>query len=190
MAFLAVAIAGYAFSFTWRGIDAFSTDLLASFDRRPWATWAHIVFGGTALLTGALNFRHAIRRARPALHHRVGEAYVLSALGTGLAGGWLAIFAYGGPANRLGFGGLALATLFTTSAAWRYATQRDFRRHRQWMVRSFAMILAAVSLRIQVPLLAMWLKGFDPAYAIVAWSCWVPNLLVAEWIARTTKHPA
>jgi hypothetical protein len=190
MAFLAVAIAGYAVSFQFRGIDAFGLELLASFYQRPWAIWAHMMFGAVALVSGALNFRHAIRRARPALHHRIGEAYVMAALGTGLAGGWLAVFAYGGLPNRLGFGGLALATLLTTSAAWRYAVQRDFRRHRQWMLRSYAMILAAVSLRLQLPLLATWLQGFAPAYAIVAWSCWVPNLVVAEWLARTTKHPA
>ena len=58
------------------------------------------------------------------------------------------------------------------------------------MIRSYAMILAAVTLRIELPLLAMWLQGFAPAYRIVAWSCWVPNLLVAEWIARRTRHVA
>ncbi len=189
MAALAVAIAGYAISYQFRGIDAFGIELLASFYRRPWAIWAHMMFGAVALVSGALNFRHAIRRARPALHRRVGEAYVIAALGTGLAGGWLAVFAYGGLANRLGFGGLALATVVTTGAAWRYAVQRDLKRHRQWMLRSYAMILAAVTLRLQLPFLAGWLQGFAPAYAIVAWSCWVPNLAVAEWLARTTKYP-
>jgi hypothetical protein len=190
MAFLAIAIAGYSLSFLVRGLEAFGTGLRESFLERPWVALSHFTLGPVALLAGALNFRHAIRRARPTLHRRIGQLYVLTALGTGIVGGWLALHAQGGLPNRLGFGGLAFATLFTTIAAWRYATQRDFTRHRQWMLRSYAMILAAVTLRIELPLLALAFQAFEPAYAIIAWSCWVPNLLVAEWIARTTKRPA
>jgi len=188
MLLLATGVAGYGLSFSWRGIDAFGTELLASFYQRPWAIWLHFVFGPVALLTGALNFRHAIRRARPALHRKLGEVYVLSSLVTGLAGGWLALFAYGGFANRLGFSGLAIATLITTTLAYRAARARDFVTHRRWMIRSYAMILAAVTLRVHLPLLAMAFQAFAPAYAIVAWSCWVPNLLVAELIVRRTPH--
>ena len=187
---LATGIAAYGLDHASRGVDSFDGALRESFSQRPWTVWFHIVFGPIALVAGALNFRHAIRRRWPKVHRRIGETYVLSTLLTGLAGAWLAIFAYGGVWNRLGFGGLAFATLFTTSAAWRYATRHDFREHRKWMIRSYAMILAAVTLRIELPLLAMWFKAFAPAYAIVAWSCWVPNLLVAEWIVRRTRHVA
>lgn len=188
---LALGVAGYALSFQVRGIDAFGVELLASFYRRPWAIWFHMVFGAIALVTGALNFRHALRRRRPAVHRKLGEWYVLSALVCGSAGLWLAIFAYGGLANRLGFAGLGVATLVTTAAAYRHARARDFSAHRAWMIRSYAMILAAVTLRFQLPLLAITLGGFAPAYAIVAWSCWLPNLAVAELVVRTTtRRPA
>ena len=40
-----------------------------------------------------------------------------------------------------------------------------------------------------LPLLAMAFRGFDPAYAIVSWLCWVPNLAVAEMIVRRTTAP-
>lgn len=187
---LALGVAGYALSFAFRGIDAFGVELLASFYRRPWAIWFHMVFGALALVTGALNFRHSLRRRRPAVHRKVGEWYVFACLVTAAAGGWLAVHAYGGLANRLGFGGLAVATLVTTAMAYREARARRFATHRAWMIRSYAMILAAVTLRIQLPILAITLQGFDPAYAILAWSCWVPNLFVAEWIVRaTTRRP-
>lgn len=185
---LALAIAGYALSFTLRGLDAFGLPLLESFYRRPWAVWLHIVFGAIALTAGALNFRHAIRRRQPWLHRRIGEAYVLSALGTALAGGWLAVFAYGGVGNRLGFGLLALVTLLCTVIAWRYALLRDFVQHRRWMIRSYALIFAGVTLRLQAPFLIAWQGDFAGGYAIVAWSCWIPNLIVAELILRRTGH--
>ncbi len=121
MMVLATGVAGYGLSFSWRGIDAFGTELLASFYQRPWAIWLHFMFGPVALIARALNFRHAIRR---------------------------------------------------------------------WMIRSYAMILAAVTLRIHLPILAAYFQGFEPAYQIVAWSCWVPNLLVAELVVRMTPHAA
>lgn len=187
---LAVAIAGYGLSFTWRGLDAFGANLRPSFEQRPVAIWLHVVFGPLALVTGALNFRHAIRRARPALHRRIGELYLLSALMTGVAGGWLAPFADAGPIAQAGFGTLALATFATTAIAYREVRARRFREHRRWMIRSYALILAAVTLRFELPLLAMSLGAFEPAYRIIGWACWVPNLLLAEWIVRRTPHVA
>lgn len=181
---LAAGIAAYGMSFMWRGVDAFPDQLLTSFYRWPWAIWFHVAFGGIALVTGALNFRHSIRRTRPAVHRRLGEIYLLSCALLGSAGLFLSFFAYGGLANRLGFLGLAVATLITTSMAYRAARARRFNDHRRWMIRSYAMILAAVTLRIELPLLAVYFQAFDPAYRIVAWSCWVPNLVVAEWLAR------
>ncbi|MBX3174051.1 MAG: DUF2306 domain-containing protein [Gemmatimonadaceae bacterium] len=190
MAVLAVGVAGYALSFQFRGIDAFGVELLASFYRRPWAIWFHMVFGAIALVAGALNFRHDLRRARPAVHRRIGEAYVLASWIGAAAGLWLAMFAFGGLASRLGFSGLALATLVTTTMAFAAARRRDFPTHRAWMIRSYALMLAAVTLRLQLPVLASALQGFAPAYVIVAWSCWVPNLIAAEWIVRaTTRRP-
>ncbi|MBX3131775.1 MAG: DUF2306 domain-containing protein [Gemmatimonadaceae bacterium] len=191
MLVLAIGVAGYAVSFTFRGIDAFGIELLASFYQRPWAIWFHMMFGAVALVTGALNFRHSLRRRRPAIHRKIGEWYVFSCLVSGTAGGWLALHAYGGLSNRLGFLGLAVSTLVTTPLAYRAARAGRFAEHRAWMIRSYAVILAAVTLRIQLPILAMSLGGFAQAYAVVAWSCWVPNLLVAEWIVRaTTRRPA
>ena len=63
--------------------------------------------------------------------------------------------------------------------AWRAATARDFVRHRRWMVRNFSLSLAAVTLRIWLP--AAMLAGFamEEAYPLIAWLCWVPNLLLA-----------
>ena len=52
----------------------------------------------------------------------------------------------------------------------------------------FALIFAAVMLRIELPLLIIWFQGdFTPAYRIVAWLCWVPNLLWADACVRITR---
>src|SRR5688500_3272543 len=67
--------------------------------------------------------------------------------------------------------------------------RRDIRAHRAWMLRSYALIFAAVALRIELPLLTMAFAGrFTPAYQVVAWLSWVPNLAWAEWRLRRTRR--
>ena len=89
------------------------------------------------------------------------------------------------------FGGLAVALLATTGLAFRAIKGRDVATHREWMIRSYALIFAAVMLRIEIPLLMIATQGnFDVTYRIVAWLCWVPNLVAAEWIVRRTRPTA
>ena len=52
------------------------------------------------------------------------------------------------------------------------------------MVRNYALTLAAVALRNELPLMLVARVQFSDAYVIVSWLCWVPNLLVAEWLLR------
>jgi hypothetical protein len=53
--------------------------------------------------------------------------------------------------------------------------------HRAWMLRSYALTFAAVTLRIWLPLSQIAGIPFQEAYAAIAWLCWVPNLVVVEW---------
>jgi hypothetical protein len=53
------------------------------------------------------------------------------------------------------------------------------------MIRSYALTFAAVTLRIWLPLFQNGFgMEFISAYVIIAWLCWVPNLLWAEWYVR------
>ena len=49
------------------------------------------------------------------------------------------------------------------------------------MIRSYALTLAAVTLRIYVPVGLALGVPFADAYQAISWLCWVPNLVVAEW---------
>ena len=48
----------------------------------------------------------------------------------------------------------------------------------------------AVTLRIYLPLSQMAGLPFDAAYQTISWLCWVPNLIVAEWIILRQRHTA
>lgn len=145
------------------------------------AFYTHILLGGIALLSGVSQFSTRLRRRATAVHRSLGMTYVFVCTLSGLAGLYLAVHATGGPIAKTGFGGLALSWLITTSVAWNHIRHRRITNHRQWMVRSYALTFAAVTLRIMLPL-SVDVAGlpFEPAYRAIAWLCWVPNLLVAE----------
>ena len=53
------------------------------------------------------------------------------------------------------------------------------------MVRSFALTFAAVTLRLYLGVSGASGVPFAVAYPLIAWACWVPNLVVAElWLRR------
>ena len=79
---------------------------------------------------------------------------------------------------------MAAALLICTEHAFRAARRADIRTHQMWMLCSYAVLFSAVTLRIELPILASVATHFTTAYRIVAWSCWVPNLAWAILYAR------
>jgi uncharacterized membrane protein len=188
---LSILIALYALSFLVRRGAAFPPDLFDSFTARPWGIYSHVLFGGLALIIGPFQFRRDILARRRSWHRNLGKIYVACAFATGLVGLYMALFSFGGLNTHLGFGVLGALTMAATATAYARIRALDVTRHREWMIRSFALIFAAVTLRIELPLLIVAYKGqFPPAYAIVAWLSWVPNLLWAEWYVRRSRRAA
>lgn len=87
------------------------------------------------------------------------------------------------------FGALALGSGALQFHPGLLVRRRDIRTHRAWMLRSYALIFAAATLRVELPLLIVAFAGsFTPAYQLVAWLCRVPNLAWAEWRLRRTRR--
>lgn len=160
-----------------------------SFLARPWGIYSHVFFAMFGLAIGPWQFRGPGPQQRNPRHRQLGAIYMISAFGTGLSGFYMAFFVYGGGLNRLGFASLAVALFAVTAIGLQRILNRDFVSHREWMVRSYALMFAAVTLRLWLPVLITVYGGdFDPAYAWMGWLCWVPNLLWAEWHLRRTKR--
>ena len=96
----------------------------------------------------------------------------------------LALGASTGPVSTAGFGGLAILWVATTSLAWRAALQRRFIDHRAWMIRSFALTFAAVTIRLYLPVLLVLPVSFEDGYRAISFLCWVPDLVAAEMYLR------
>ena len=188
---LAIGIAAYSLRYVVLGARAYTPELAASFSERPMVIAIHALFGPIALLCGLVQLTPALRNRRWFAHRTIGRVYVVSALMLAGAGLALSPHAAGGLIARTGFALLALATLGTTLVAYGRIRRGDIRAHREWMLRSYGCIFAAVTLRIWMPLLMLADGGaFIPAYRVVAWLSWVPNLLWAERIIRRGWTPS
>lgn len=181
MTVLAAMISLYAFAFFL--VPAFGAgEIKARFLAAPLAGYSHVLGGAVALLIGPFQFSARLRARRLSVHRWAGRVYLLAVLASGLAGLYLATVALGGPSARVGFGMLAVLWLF--SGAMAYVSIRSGRRsqHRRWMMRNYALTYAAVMLRILIPSYAAAGYGFELSYPVIAWACWVPNLIFVEWV--------
>ena len=152
----------------------------------PAIGYAHTLGGMIAMLIGPFQFLSAVRRRYPQLHRWLGRAYLTSVAAGGLAGLYLSPGSYASNTYGIAFIALALAWLYTGARAYRSIRAGDVAAHRRWMIRNYALTYAAVTLRIEMPLLIV-LAGLSPIMAlnIVGWACWVPNLAVVEvWLRR------
>ena len=188
MVLLALAVAGYAAALLLPG-PMRSSFVLALLAERPVATLAHFGGGALALAIGGFQLHPGLRRRFTALHRWAGRLYVLAVMAGGIAGLFMAWYANGGATGKLGFGLLAMAWLGTTACGYAAIRARDIAAHRRWMIRSYALTFAAVTLRLYIPASQAAGIPFEAAYPAIAWLCWVPNLLVAELIARRLPKP-
>ena len=156
---------------------------------RPLAFYAHVLLAGLALTLLPLQLSRRIRTERRGLHRWSERASVAAMLGGGLSGLALAVHAQSGFAGQSGFALLSVLWIGAAGLGLAAALRRDFAAHRAWMIRGAAMTLAAVSLRLQLPVAFAMGAEYDQAVAAIAWTCWVPNLLLAEWLLRRGRAP-
>lgn len=147
--------------------------------------YGHIMLGGLALLIGWVQFSKKIRKTHLNWHRVIGKVYVVSAVISALCGLYVGFYATGGVISAVGFISLGVFWLFTTVKAFFAAKNRDISLHKGMMIYSYAACFAAVTLRIWLPILNIIFDDFVIAYRIVAWLCWVPNVIFAFfWIRK------
>mgnify|MGYP003155035734 CR=1 FL=1 len=152
------------------------------------AFYGHILLGGLALFIGWLQFSHKLRRKKIKIHRTIGKTYVVAVLISGICGLFIALYATGGIISKLGFFTLGIIWLSTTILGFKTIKKGNVELHKKFMIFSYAACFAAVTLRIWLPILTSVMGEFIGAYRIVAWLCWVPNIIVAYFIVRKTKR--
>lgn len=148
----------------------------------------HIAGGMGALLAGPWQFSTKLRSRALSFHRWLGRFYLVEVALGSIAGFAMSTVSEEGLLTHLGFGTLAVLWFLTGFEAYRKIRQGNIEEHRKWMIRNFSLTLAAVTLRNWMPLMLFALHWpFHITYITVSWLCWVPNLLVAEWLVRRKK---
>jgi uncharacterized membrane protein len=166
-----------------------------------WALVVHVPSAATAMILGALQFVPRIRARRP-VHRAIGRIFLgLGTLAFVMTGIPLALTTPDGNITRFGVLIPALAWPVVAVVAWRAIRARDVARHREWMIRLYAITFFAITARmvtpllllVQVPVMSSWYDG-DVQAAVSAsipygqWLGWIINLAIAELIIRRTRR--
>jgi uncharacterized membrane protein len=161
-----VPVAIYAFGFQLRmaGDPAF----WARFDTYPLLSGMHVLGAGLALLVGGFQFSSRIRQRFTNFHRWLGRTYLSAALVGGIGGFCIAVNSDGGLVAKFGFATLAVVWLYSSWQAYIAIRARDIATHRAWMMRSFALAFAAVTLRIYLGALQAAGFPFSEAYPVTA----------------------
>ncbi|WP_123042553.1 DUF2306 domain-containing protein [Cohnella candidum] len=183
----AFSIAGYAMV-QYGLLKASSAGLVAfklqkpNFELTPWVyvLYIHIVTAILALIIGPFQIFMKPTNTRKRRHKLLGYVYVILITISGIVSVYLSLFATGGWIAGLGFMLLDALWVATTLTATRKIMVKDIQAHKAWMLRSYSLTFAAVTLRLWLAPLALIFGDFEAGYRVVAWLCWIPNLLVIE----------
>ena len=153
----------------------------------PVALVVHVLGAAAYAVGGALQLTAPFRRAHPAWHRRAGRVLVPAGLAVAGSGLWLTLFSTGAPGGlllwlvRLVVGTAMAAFVVLGVAAIR---RRDVRAHRAWMIRAYALAVAAGTHVVTQGVGAGVFGTGDLSTALSVSAGWVVNAAVAEWVVR------
>lgn len=170
-----------------------TTDFLASkqlvYHIKWWriAFYVHIFSSPVVILSGLFQFNRKLIHVYPKIHRTLGKIYIATVVFvSGPAALIMAFYANGNLYTKISFVLLSCLWLVFTWMGYIAARQRDFNRHGNFIVRSYALTLSAVTLRFYAYLMDVFQLDIAPqdAYLVLSWISWIPNLLLAEWMIR------
>ncbi|GAA3238216.1 DUF2306 domain-containing protein [Nonomuraea helvata] len=157
---------------------------------------AHVFTALVALVLGPLQFVPAIR-ARRRVHRTIGRCYLLAGVMPSALTAIPVALLSGRLMTQIGLVIPAVLWLLTGWLAFQAARRRDFLRHRNWMMRNYALTFLAVTSRVLVPLLLLAQVPFSDTVNAGSISAnaqsmipigqvlgWIVNLVVAEILIR------
>jgi uncharacterized membrane protein len=188
VAVLAVLIAVASFRFLTFNPQVLDEFLRPNLIDHPIPFYLHVILAPVALLIGVWQFLPITRRN--AWHRWEGRLYVVCVLVAAISGFIVAFTTAAGPVHATGFAILAVLWFGTTLMAYLKVRAGKYTEHRRWMIRSYALTCAAITLRIILPVGLISGLDFPTSYLLAAWGCWTINLVIAELVIRYSKPPA
>lgn len=160
----------------------------ARFAPFPAPVVVHILGAAVYLVVGVLQFIPRFRRRHRDWHRRAGRVVALAGLAVAGSALWLTLGYPFKPGTgvvlyvlRLFFGAAMAGALIAGVAAIR---RRDVRAHRAWMIRAYAIGLAAGTQALTEGIGGALFGTGELAGDLAKAAGWLINLVVAEWIIR------
>ncbi|GAA3048242.1 membrane protein [Actinokineospora globicatena] len=165
----------------------------ARFAAAPVPIVLHIVGATVFSLLGAFQFSPGLRRS--SWHRRAGRITLPCGLIAALSGLWMTIAYPDAPGDgqllatfRLVFGTLMVVSLVQ---GYRAIRRRDLRAHRVWMIRGYAIgVAAGTQVVVTLPWVVVFGQPGGTTRALLLGAAWVINLGIAEWAGRRSGQSA
>ncbi len=152
--------------------------------------YVHLAAGIFCIAAALLQFSSEILRSRKKIHIWSGRIYVFAVLLLGAPTGmYMSFFAKGSAYEKGMFMFMAVAWFYTTLKGLTTILNKKVIAHKNWMYRSYALALTAVTFRILHIILYMMDWGSQQNYEISLWISVLGNILVTEIIIfRNNKN--
>lgn len=148
-----------------------------------YAFFIHVYTSIFVLFAGIFQFSKTIRSNHSSIHRLLGKIYVFLILVFASPSGLImAIHANGGLYSKISFCLQAILWFAFTLFALKFAKGKKWEKHQDFMLRSFALTLSAISLRLfkWIIVSIFELPPMD-TYKIVSWAGWLFNLTIIEY---------
>ncbi len=158
----------------------------------PISLFVHVVAGVAFGITGPMQFVRALRNRFGMLHRALGRIFVLSGAIIGLSGLsiLMQVTSQRTPMVDIARGLFGVALLIALALAMAAIRNRDFLRHRAWVIRAYAigMGLGTVAL-VFIPLyIVTGQPPIGPTSDILFVASWVLTIVIAEVVIRRSSR--
>lgn len=148
------------------------------------AFFTHVYTSICILFLGLSQFSHHLLTNYPLLHRSLGKIYIIFVLAvaapTGIIMGY---YANGGPVSQVGFMTMGTLWFLFTAKATQAIYRRKIAAHQNFMLRSYALTLSAISLRLlKLGIVYLWDLPPYSTTQLISWGGWLINLAIAEWV--------
>ena len=172
-----------------RGVDFLKTkQLIYHIKHWRYSFYIHVFTSILIITSGLFQFSKTILSKYTKIHRVSGFIYLATTLLiSGPAALVMSFYANGGYPAQTSFVILSILWLGSTFLAYYYVRRKDYEKHGKWMVRSYALTLSAVSLRLYSYLFDVFHLRMDPIdlYILLSWMSWTLNLVIAEILIKS-----